>query len=453
MIKRIVLVFALLLCVCNVYAEDVAVRENKSVVAIDENGKLPFYQIGLNLGWGVGNAIDQHRVWFNRMEVYGFNWARVWSCSWWVSLSDDVGVIKFKRLLDSAKKRNIKIQLVLENALDLSENWAKTPYAKMGFSLQEFFVKEEAWEAYEKHLNKIVDAFSEHPALGMWEICNEIDLVKIDGEGVSPEILTAWAKRVFEYIKARDKTGRLITVSVSMYDERWKTLIDAVDTHSIHTYIEEDSFVENNAGRFEVEYFRDCGNLVNSTKPVFWDEVGIHGTNVSRLTMLDEKGVHLHNALWASLFSNTSGLCMPWWWDSYIMPKSKLKLWTPIVAFLNLAGTPLENPQWKQSTLTEKDARVFTLMDNTSGIGWVLRDGAQWFARVVEKREERDAKSIKIHLENITSEVIEIKWFDTWTGKIIHVENHNVKNGSVVLSSPMVVHDIAFWYKAKDMKK
>ena len=31
---------------------------------------------------------------------------------------------------------------------------------------------------------------------------------------------------------------------------------------------------------------------------------------------LDPAGIHLHNALWASVMSGAAGSPMPWWWDS-----------------------------------------------------------------------------------------------------------------------------------------
>jgi hypothetical protein len=66
-------------------------------------------------------------------------------------------------------------------------------------------------------------------------------------------------------------------------------------------------------------------------KPLLLAEYGF-ATGAEDIDSVDQTGIHLHNGLWATLFSGHAGSGMYWWWDTYIEP---LDLWDHYEALSN----------------------------------------------------------------------------------------------------------------------
>jgi len=185
----------------------------------------PFVALGLNLGWSAGGGTDDYERWFGELAAHGGTFARVWFTHFtdqdpeWPELGrmDPEASANIDTILDLAEAHGVLLMPVLWQHSELESSmwssWDGNPYnAANGGPCADsacFFEDPEALALQGAYLRYCVARWGAHPAVGAWEVMNEIDGIV----GVESDVTAAWAAAHAETL--RDLEDGLHPVSFS----------------------------------------------------------------------------------------------------------------------------------------------------------------------------------------------------------------------------------------------
>lgn len=172
---------------------------------------------------------------FSRMSENGMNFAEIWMAPWFAALEwtenrpgyrglgyyNLMNAYKLDRIIESAEKNNIFIQLVIINHGQLStwcdEEWQDNPYniENGGFlkSPDEFFTDAKAKELFKNQLRYIAARWGYSSRIFSWEVINEINLIGAkrnfyrDGQ----QAIAEWYREMTFFLKETDAFNHLVT--------------------------------------------------------------------------------------------------------------------------------------------------------------------------------------------------------------------------------------------------
>lgn len=408
-----------------------------------DNGER-FLPIGINMGWWADDAIADYTRWLDSFSANGGNTIRVWMANWSFALEwNDTGVGDYRKrmrqawLLDElfriAAARDVKIILVLNHHGQFSQTtnpqWDENPYnSALGGPLrnpEDFAVDPTAIKLFQQRLRYIVDRWGAAPNLLAWEWWNEYNYTPIDEQAMQQ-----WLQTMDSYLASRDPYSHLVTVSgpTRAASPIWQ--LPGIDFASVHIYTTRDPLQV--AMELHDEYLREL-----PAKPLLLAEFGF-ATGEEGVDSLDQSGIHLHNGIWASLFSGHAGSGMYWWWDTYVEP---LNLWghfAALRAFLgehdpahftpaeaSLVAPHLKAPAAEGLLLQSEDVLLLWVRSKQytgaavseaydAAVRSALRN-RQKLERFVYTPHEVNGHTLVI--EAIRAGDIELRWFDPQTGK------------------------------------
>jgi hypothetical protein len=295
-----------------------------------------FFPIGMNLCWPSAKGVEEYEGYFAKMQANGMNFCRVWlgpfDC-FTIETKDGIDQAALKnldRLLDLAEAHGIRVMLCIESFNSLRASppyamWDQCPYNKANggpcANPQDFFTDPDARSRFKRRLATLIDRCAARTSVFAWELWNEVDII----ERFDVAAVRDWHKKMAEYIKAHDPYHHLVTTSYARPDG--VPIIDAVDGIDfvqIHFYDAQD-FAERASDLI-------CRRRSRVTKPVIIGEFGA-GTQ-GEGNAADPTGVHLHNAIWASVMAGAAGCANIWWWDSYVGPKDLYHHYKSLAGFL-----------------------------------------------------------------------------------------------------------------------
>ena len=349
-----------------------------------DSGKS-YFMVGLNLGWpDAGGRAERYEPWFRDLAAAGGNFARVWMCDPRLMLEtpqsgagryDQANAAFYDEVLDLAGQRGIRVMLCLGNHRDflVKDNWGDAfwphhPYnaANGGPATRpiDFFTDARARKLYRRRLRYQIARYSAYTSLAFWEFWNEIEFAEI------PDVPDDWTAEMARYLKANDPYRHLVTTSANVPESIWK--MPEIDLVQCHLY--GDGTVANltaplaaaaaKAGRFG--------------KPCLIGEFGISSRGSDAEFDPAGTGTALHNSLWSTAMSGTSGTAMHWWWDNYVAPKNLWSTYTGISRFaaaVDWAGhdyRPILLPPPQRRTAGPE---TYTDLVLTAAAGWGKADG------------------------------------------------------------------------------
>lgn len=267
--------------------------------------KTPYYPLGHNVGWKAGNSDITDA--FAKLGAAGENWSRVWMCHWdnknldWGQKNGQLSLDVARRwdaIVAAAEKHGVYFQMVLQHhgpySSNVNSNWPENPWNTRngGFlaTPEEFFTSPKAIALTKLKFRYILARYGHSPAVLAWELFNEVEWC--DGTRKNPTSVAAWHKDMAAFLRQHDTHKHLVT---SSSDRKIPGLYDAMDFVQPHLYAPDPI-----AAALSVKA---------TDKPLFFGEVGPAG-DLSPAT-----GAWLHDCLWASLMSDTSGAAQYWTWD------------------------------------------------------------------------------------------------------------------------------------------
>jgi hypothetical protein len=282
----------------------------------------PWLAVGENVCWYGGGKLQDYEQWLARLHEAGANYCRIWMPPWcfaleWETLGDYRldRAWELDRVLELARRYGIHVMLCLEwhGSYREKDSWWDNPYYSGNGgpcgTPRAFFTDDLARELFRMRVAYIVARYSAYANILSWEFFNEVDLV----DDYDSKVVTRWHADMADYLRGVDPYEHLITTSYASPegDERVWSLpeMEYVQAHSYTTV----DWGEN--GRRWVEHFRE-----DHSKPMLFGEAGIDHSG-TKTAQMDPTGVHLHNALWSTVFGGGAGTAMTWWWDSYVDPQ------------------------------------------------------------------------------------------------------------------------------------
>ncbi len=436
--------------------------ENKRYLGFD-NGES-YFPVGLNLGWGHDNPLQDYRRWLDDLQANDADVTRIWMSSWAFGIEwTDSGLGRYKldkawqldQVMQMAQVRGINVILVLINhgAFNIRVNpeWASNPYnAEHGGPCKEpvdFATNPEAQKLFQKRLRYIAARWGYATNLLAWEWWNEVDLTPI-GE---LNILRPWLDTMTPYLRSVDPYHHLTTISYASVTDPRTIDLPEIDVLQHHEYNSTDP---------RISIPKAYGRMTSlgtrpASKPFLYTEFGAT-SSTEQPTRYDSEGVQFHTGLWASTFSGFSNAAMYWWWDSYIEPNQywyHLKGLSDFLAGENMARLNMTTTQVSTSTVqamalaggdhalvwlsnaqysvdaAEDDYRQATLFNGVKDADWHFT-----------LQERRDAS---VTLSGMPDGQYRVEWFDTRNNERQAQATVQAAGGNVTITAPPFQRDLA----------
>ena len=297
------------------------VRDNWTLVY--DNGK-PFRGVGINLCWESRTQDDskffsdlheQHdRFNFDAMlpdfAKNGGNFTRMWICDWNFPIDRQTG-FNNHRYEETTEYMNRSAVERLDHVVNLLEDLDIKIMLCIGqgkvVADQAFFTCPDAKVRYKNYLRYIVARWGYSPAIGMWELFNEIDNVQHNApDGVIPaEYIVTWHDEMSTYLAAIDPFQHIRTTSISHRDLEGLNDLANLDINQKHIY---------NATHVVPETID--AYIAKHNKPYIVGEVGYEWDWSKNFDdFADGMNMDFRRAFWYGLFSQTALTPMTWWWE------------------------------------------------------------------------------------------------------------------------------------------
>lgn len=319
------------------------VRSNLTNYLHFDNGEQ-YIPVGENMAWQNSNAYLDYTKWLTGLSDNGGNFIRLWQAAWglgveWKNGSNGfAGLRRYKEstmayqdwLFDFCADKGVYIMLCLQYhgqvSTQVNPNWQDSPYNVVnGGPCQntwDFFTNEEARAHTKNRLRYIVARWGYARSIMAWELFNEVGWT--DNYQQHQLEIADWHAEMAAYLKSIDPYQHLVTTSFA--DEAQDPLVWAnpdIDLTQTHYYL-------NTSNLQKALVNGITGYLEAFGKPTLTGEFGLGGN--SELANEDPDGIHIHNAMWGTLFGGGLGTGMSWWWDSYIEPQDLYFHFAPLSA-------------------------------------------------------------------------------------------------------------------------
>lgn len=300
-----------------------------------------YWPLGANMAWALPRGLRDYAEWLPKYRAVGANWGRVWLGPSWTTFGQVQGqagqvdlaqAARLDALLAMGRRNGIRFALCIDSYNELRDrvSWPEWERSKLNTanggpldSPSEFWTKEAARKLYRQRLRYLVARWAADPTVMAWELWNEVD----GTADYHPERVRSWHAWAAAEIKRLDPYRHLVTTSFGGDGEGAQDAsffrLPEIDYAQSHRYGDADLAVGvANAG----------ARLGGRGKPHFVGEVGADASGDRADD--DPKGLQIHDPLWASIATASSGAAMPWWWDSYIAKRDLYGVFRPASEFL-----------------------------------------------------------------------------------------------------------------------
>lgn len=324
-----------------------------------DNGR-PYFPVGLNLKWswdGIG-GVRRYQQWLRELSANGVNYARLFiDTPWFINLewpgpagdyrAAQRSAAELDAILETASEVGVYLQVVLlwhqslrvytgspvvipaEPARpDTDADWDDHPYNVLnGGPLSgpgAFFTNAAVQELFRRRLRYIVARWGYSPQVFAWEIVDRVDRLPNYSEQVTGE----WLRSVTSYLREVDQHGHLITAGsqqpVSLiYDN---PLLDFAPFE----------FYQRRPLEPPVDQERGVIQLTRQYRQTSRSPVLLSAFSLNpwyEPTADDPAGVHVQTTLWTSVLAGGAGTAASDWWDTYLLPGSMQRFFSPLAAF------------------------------------------------------------------------------------------------------------------------
>jgi hypothetical protein len=199
----------------------------------------------------------------------------------------------------------------------VNPNWNENPYKSTNggpcVNTWDYFINNTAIALHKNRLRYIVARWGYSRNIMSWELFNEVEWT--DNFQTYKNQIKDWHQEMAAYLKQKDPFKHLVTTSYAHDNEDPNTWnLPEIDFTQTHYY--------NGSANVETVLVNGVQSYLNQfSKPTYTGEFGIN-TSQSNLSSIDPNGIHIHNSLWATLFSGGMGTGATWWWDTYIAPQN-----------------------------------------------------------------------------------------------------------------------------------
>ncbi len=297
-----------------------------------DNG-VPYIPIGENMAWQQQNPYLDYKDWLTHLKANFGNFIRLWHAHWGLGIewktgwNNHLGLKQYNQvtcayqdwLFDYCDERDIYVMLTLQHhgqvSTQVNPNWKDNPYNVINggpcANTWDFFIDSTAIALTKNRFRYILARWGYSRSIMCWELFNEVEWT--DLYDVYEEDIIDWHLNMAEYLSAHDVNQHLISTSFAQDvggERLWQS--DLMDFTQIHHY--------DNRKDIHQPLMKGIRKMLSQyDKPTMVGEFGLGGS--SNLANADPDGIHIHNAMWASMMGGAIGTAMSWWWESYIHPQ------------------------------------------------------------------------------------------------------------------------------------
>lgn len=344
---------------------DVAPSDSKGIVQVSkvdprffafENG-TSFWPLGPNACWGNDKGTFSYDEWFGKLSAQKANYSRLWldpalstfSLTLAGKPADGKGIAqidlanawRLDYVLNLAKQDGIYLMLCIEsfNTLRSASGY---PYWKEAAENEDnggplrnprdFWTSDKMAKLFKDKLRYIVARYGAYDNTMAWELWNEVDLV--DEFNVDP--VREWHAKMADYIRSIDVDRHMITTSfASSNGFKPIDLMPNLDYFQTHHY----------GGDPAAEVINQQSRKGGQGKPHYVGEIGADAGGPRAED--DPTGVQVHDPIWASIATGSSGAAAAWWWDNLIAPKDLFSIYGAASKFVE--GVDWANEGFRQT--------------------------------------------------------------------------------------------------------
>lgn len=330
------------------------------------------------------------------------------------------------KITEIAEKRGIYLQICLLNR-DPYMNRLNDP------SSPEY---DEAIEYAKRIFRYAIARWGASTAVAVWEFVNEMN----------PNLPTdRFYEEVGRFIKRMDIYQRPITTSAWSSNPRdWRlSIIDIANEHFYMRPSERKEIWEDEV-RAVLERAEVLRKNTPSLKPIMIAEFGLATDEWGKSPYMDtdNENVHFHNSLWASALSGTAGTAMFWWWET-LDNMGAYKHYKPLAEFLKDIPFTRGDMKAVHPPTTYENVEIIGLQGRDCAFLWFFDHRANWFNRVTKGEKPQIVRDVRLELKGLKPGRYKVRWWDTWRGKEVKVQNVNSQDGIISLAVPNFLSDIA----------
>jgi hypothetical protein len=310
-----------------------------------------YWPLGPNLCWGNDGGTTSYDTWIPKLADQGANYGRLWLAPGWSTFGLDqkgkFGQIdlgnawRLDYVMDLARKNGLYLMLCIEsyNILRTKDGYPYWPEAVENhdnggplFAPREFWTNAKMAQAFKDKLRYLVARYGAYDQTMAWEFWNEVDLT----DEFDIDRVREWHAGMAEYLHSIDPYHRLITTSfASSTGYKPIDLMPGLDYFQTHHY----------GGDPAMEVVMQQSRKGGQGRPHYVGEIGADAGGPR--TEDDPTGVQVHDPIWASIASGSSGAAASWWWDNLIAPKNLYPLYGAASRFL--AGVEWDKQGFRQT--------------------------------------------------------------------------------------------------------
>ena len=418
----------------------------------------PYIPIGINLVSPDGryknnpdSALIEYGQWMKKLSENGGNYIRVWLSSPFWDIEDQKAgeyreskAQRIDRLIEMAKKYNIRIKMTLEHfrSLTMEENpqsWAvKSVYHRSNGgpldSIQQFLTSTagqklflDKADFYQKRLGSDTIFFG-------WELWNEMNAVSVPVD----KNFFAWNVKMLNEVKKRFPEN-LVMQSLGSFDNenvrpayKKMMLLPGNQVAQVHRYLDLGAEMEICHKPMDVICSSAVEELLSyeTGKPVILAETGAvepRHSGPSKYYPLDTAGILLHDILFAPFFSGAAGAGMSWHWDSYV---EKNNLWYHFKRFSEaVKGINPLTEKFVPAKSETGDLRIYQLNGSRTILLWLRDKRNTWESELRDGHAPLTIKGAQLDLKilGINEPISEIAIYDPWQDKWENVTPENIK--------------------------
>lgn len=390
-----------------------------------------YIPIGANVCWAGSRGTYDYDLWLLEYKKVGCNYFRVWLGPSWTTFAlektsireyDLKNAWRLDYVLKLAERLGIHIMLCFDSYNELRYQkegaypfWEQTPHNKVnGGPLNEpkdFWTNKEMEKYYKNKLRYIVARYGYSPNIFAWEFWNEVDIISPTAFLIDK--VKNWHRNMAIYLKSIDPWKHLVTTSFAYSPGKPEIdslpEIDFVQTHLYQSKRYIDLIVSL------VEYKE------RYKKPHLIGEFGLDAGGKDPI--VDPKGYAIHNAIWSSILSGSSGSSMSWWWDNHIHPNNLYFHFHSLVMFINEINFLEENfvrVEDLKVLNTKRNLKIIGLKGINSILLWVYDSN-----KVYQYNEELPSLVSKEIIGKVLLPIggnLKVSYYNTYRGEIIRSE-------------------------------
>jgi hypothetical protein len=288
-----------------------------------------FLGVGENMGWVADYQYSDFDRWTDSLAANNCNLVRIWFTVYTFQIEwNNAGPVGYYTgrmnrawwldwFLEMTREKGIKVQLCLNSAQAFIvtgyPSWNYNPYSTVQGGPCEypwqFFVNEDARYFFKRKLRYILARWGAYDNISAWELFNEVD--GVDGYAGHQNDVVNWHNEMAQYLHTNDNYDRPVSTSFMDHNVSPNTwALQSIDFTQGHRYYSQQDV--------DYEVYRKTRELIDEyEKPATMAEFNLHVYHSNNYSD-DPTGLHMHNTMWASLFSGSFSSALPWFWSQYI---------------------------------------------------------------------------------------------------------------------------------------